>query len=163
MIRVSIQPEMRAWARERGGFEDVGALTDRFPRLPDWEAGDSQPTLKQVERFARAVLIPVGYLFLSSPPEEPLPIPCRTMEGRGVRRPSPDLLDTIYACQERQEWYRDYTLAARTRGDVRGARQPGWATCAPLVDLRDNLMVAEAPNVYVPGAHLLRLPALEPR
>lgn len=65
--------------------------------------------MKQVEAFARAVRVPVGYLFLSEPPEEVIPIPdFRTVAGRAVTRPSPDLLDTIYACQERQSWYRDF-------------------------------------------------------
>src|SRR5262249_31074949 len=31
-----------------------------------------------------------------------------TVGGKGVRRPSPDLLDVIYLCQQRQEWYREY-------------------------------------------------------
>ncbi|EQD25707.1 MAG: hypothetical protein D084_Lepto4C00024G0003 [Leptospirillum sp. Group IV 'UBA BS'] len=52
---------------------------------------------------------PIGYLFLPEPPEESLPVPdFRTMGDVEVRHASPDLLDIIYQCQQRQEWYRDY-------------------------------------------------------
>ena len=108
MLRVSINPELLRWARQRAGLAQKD-LTGKFPKLPDWETGAVQPTLKQVEAFARAVRVPVGYLFLSEPPEEVIPIPdFRTVAGQAVTRPSPDLLDTIYACQERQSWYRDF-------------------------------------------------------
>lgn len=74
------------------------------------------PTLKQLDDFARAVHAPVGYLFLPEPPDEPLPIPdFRTVNGRGVRRVSPDLLDMLYACQERQGWYREFAQTTRQR------------------------------------------------
>lgn len=67
-----------------------------------------------MEGFARRVHVPIGYLFLPEPPEEPLPIPdFRTLDGRAVGRPSPALLDMIYACQERQGWFREYALASR--------------------------------------------------
>lgn len=80
--------------------------------MPEWRRGKKHPTLKQLEDFARAVYLPYGYLLLSSPPEEPLPIPdFRTLAGRRVRRPSPNLLDTIHMCQERQDWYREFALA----------------------------------------------------
>ena len=86
----------------------------KFEKLPEWESGETQPTLKQMEAFARAVHVPVGYLFLSQPPEEPVPIPdFRTFAGQAVTRPSPNLLDTIYSCQERQSWYRDFVRVAR--------------------------------------------------
>ncbi len=111
MTRVAIRPTMLRWACERAGF-DVGALTPRFPQLPAWERGEKQPTFKQLEAFAKATHTPFGYLFLPEPPEEPVPIPdFRTVRDAGVRRPSPDLLDIVYLCQHRQDWYRDFARA----------------------------------------------------
>ena len=112
MIRVPVNPELLRWARERAGVaqEDLAA---KFRKLPEWEGGQTRPTLKQAEAFARALHVPVGYLFLSEPPEEAIPIPdFRTFAGHEVTRPSPNLLDTIYACQERQSWYRDFARVA---------------------------------------------------
>lgn len=107
-IRVDVRPDMLRWAIARAG--DVGAaLREKVPQLNDWIAGDAKPTLKQLEDFARAARVPIGYLFLATPPEEKLPIrDLRTMGSKGVRRPSPDLLDVIHLCQRRQDWYRDY-------------------------------------------------------
>lgn len=114
MTRVAVSPELLRWARERAGVMVADELMGRFPRLPEWEEGTSRPTLKQLEEFARAVHVPIGYLFLPAPPDEPLPIPdFRTHDGRGVRRASPNLIDMLYACQERQGWYREFSLASR--------------------------------------------------
>lgn len=99
-------------------------LEDRFPKLPAWEAGEAKPTLRQLEDFARATHTPVGYFFLPQQPEEHVPIPdFRTVGSGRVHRPSPDLLDTIYLCQQRQEWYRDFARlsAARPLGFVGSA------------------------------------------
>ena len=83
-----------------------------FPKIEDWERGTAQPTLKQLERLAKTLHVPLGFLFLDTPPEEPLPIPdFRTMPQARLSRPSPELLDTIYICQQRQEWYRNYLLS----------------------------------------------------
>jgi Zn-dependent peptidase ImmA (M78 family)/transcriptional regulator with XRE-family HTH domain len=114
MTRAPVRPELIAWARERAGFHNADDLQGRFPQLVAWESGESQPTLKQLDAFAQAVHVPVGYLFLPKPPEEPLPIPdFRTIDGRGVRRASPNLLDMLYACQERQGWYREFAQTTR--------------------------------------------------
>ncbi len=110
-VRVAVKAEMLDWALARSRVELVAAKA-RFPRFSDWRAGRAQPTLKQLEGFARATHTPVGFFFLPEPPDERVPIPdFRTIRDAGVGRPSADLLDTIYICQQRQEWYRDYARA----------------------------------------------------
>lgn len=112
LVRVDVKPELLRWAYERAGFS-AGAPLDQFPHLSAWESGAAKPTIKQLEHFAKAMHVPIGYLFLPKPPVERLPIPdFRTVEGRRVVRPSPNLLETIYVCQQRQEWYRDFARSA---------------------------------------------------
>jgi Zn-dependent peptidase ImmA (M78 family)/transcriptional regulator with XRE-family HTH domain len=114
MNRVLVKPEMLRWALERSG-QSAASLRERLPQLALWESGKASPTLKQLERFAQATHTPIGYLFLQEPPIERVPIPdFRTMGNERLDRPSADLLDTIYLCQQRQEWYRDF---ARTEGE----------------------------------------------
>src|SRR5204863_7863492 len=113
MIRVKIKPELLSWARERARLE-IADLSGRFPKLTAWESGSVKPTLRQVEAFARATHAPVGFLFLDEPPVETIPIPdFRTIRNQPIARPSPDLLDMIYVCQQRQEWYRDFARSQR--------------------------------------------------
>jgi len=115
-MRVEVKPEMIRWACERAGT-DIASLSQRqsLRKLPDWISGEENPTFKQLEDFAKATRTPVGYLFLPDPPKEFVPIPdLRTIGNERIGRPSPDLLETIYICQQRQEWYRDF---ARSMGD----------------------------------------------
>lgn len=112
--RVAVRPELLRWACERAG-RDLDAYAARFPRLTAWARGEASPTLKQLESFAKATYTPIGYLFLKEPPDEHVPIPdFRTVASRHATRPSADLLETIYVCQQRQEWYRDF---ARSMGE----------------------------------------------
>lgn len=125
MSRVTVKPEILRWARERAD-RSVESLRGRFPRYDRWERGEAAPTLKQLEAFAKATYVPVGYLFLPQPPEERIPIPdLRTVANRGIAHASPDLLDTIYLCQQRQAWYRDYarSMGDRTQGFVGSVRR----------------------------------------
>jgi len=107
-MRVEVKPALLRWARDRAGL-DPDELTHRFPRFAEWEREAARPTLKQLEHFANATHTPIGFLFLPEPPIERVPIPdFRTAGNRRIERPSPDLLDTVYLCQQRQEWYRDF-------------------------------------------------------
>ncbi len=110
ILRVTVESRMLRWARERVGrsVEDFG---NRFKKLTQWESGDAKPTLKQLEAYAKATYVPVGYFFLPEPPEERVPIPdLRTVRDEYRSAPSPNMLDTIYLCQQRQAWYREYAL-----------------------------------------------------
>ncbi|MYE67208.1 MAG: ImmA/IrrE family metallo-endopeptidase [Acidimicrobiia bacterium] len=109
-MRVDVRPEMYRWSLDRAGL-DRETAAERFPRLDDWESGDRQPTFKQLEAFAARTYTPIGFFFLAAPPEERLPIPdFRTIGDRPPARPSANLLDSIYQCQQRQDWYHEHAL-----------------------------------------------------
>ena len=110
MSRVAVSQSVIRWARERSG-EHAVTLVRRFPKLDLWERGEEQPTLRQLERLAKATLTPFGYFFLPEPPEDRLPIPqYRTAADEALRSPSPDLLETVQTMQRRQAWMREFLL-----------------------------------------------------
>ena len=109
MARIPVPPALFTWARNRARL-DFAELAGRFPRLAEWESGEVQPTLRQLEGYAQATHAPLGYFFLPAPPREALPIPDFRTMGHDIPRLSADLLDVIYGCQTRQTWYRDEAL-----------------------------------------------------
>ena len=95
------------------GDRPLGLVGHKFEGLSvaQWESGEKQPTLRQLEAFAKRTMTPFGYLFLPSPPDERLPIPdFRTVGDKPIGRPSPNLIDTIQAMQRRQAWMRDLSV-----------------------------------------------------
>jgi Zn-dependent peptidase ImmA (M78 family) len=126
-MRVKVEAAILRWARERAQVP-YDSLLRRFPRLGDWEAGVAMPTLNQLQSFAKATHTPIGFFFLPQPPEERVPIPdFRTGRDALVERPSANLLDAIYDCEQRQEWYRD-----QVRGD--GAAELSFVGSASTSD-----------------------------
>lgn len=105
---VAIEPELIRWAIDRSGLsrDELAA----FP-VENWQNGRQQPTLRKLEKFARKTMVPLGYLFLTEPPVETIPLPdFRTVGDTPIRRPSPNLIDTLHTMQRRQEWMRDYLI-----------------------------------------------------
>ena len=116
-MRVEVKPDLILWACERSGRSiDSLAQQQSFRKLPAWVSGEANPTLRQLENFAKVTYTPFGYFFLPQPPKEFVPIPdLRTIGNEHIGYPSPDLLETMYICQQRQEWYQDF---ARSMGET---------------------------------------------
>lgn len=108
MTAIAASVPVLRWAARRARLQDDD-LTARFPKWPLWLSRDAQPTLKQLEDFARLTHTAFGYFFLPQPPELELPVPdFRTLGDEALAEPSSDLLDTLFLCQQRQDWYRDH-------------------------------------------------------
>lgn len=110
MARINVTSPVLRWAINRSGVprED---LRRRFPKLDEWEAGRADPTMNQLEAFARATSTPFGFLFLQDPPQEALSIPhFRTVGDQAAAHPSPDLLETVQTMERRQAWMRESLL-----------------------------------------------------
>lgn len=112
MTRVPVQPRLLEWAADRAGLPP-DAVRARFSKYDEWITGAVRPTLRQLQDFARATHTAIGCFFLKEPPKLAVPIPdFRTLDGEHPDEPSPDLLDTIYLCQQRQDWYVSYARSA---------------------------------------------------
>ena len=107
--RVNVDPAMLFWALARAARNARPGEPPK-PR-PAWLVSGNAPTLEQLKKLADDTQTPVGYFFLREPPVEEVPIPdFRTAGNQAAGEPSPNLLDTIYLCQNQQEWYRRYAV-----------------------------------------------------
>ena len=108
MTDVHVSTAVLRWAAQRARLRD-DELEKRFRKWRQWLNAEAMPTLKQLEAFAHQTHTPIGYFFLPEPPELVLPIPdFRTFNNESLTEPSSNLLDMLYLCQQRQDWYRDY-------------------------------------------------------
>ena len=103
---LNINNDMLIWAINRAGF-DVNQFVEKNPNVYKWLEGEKDPTVKQLEDFSKKVYLPFGYLFLSEPPKESLPIPYFRSSGQNDKI-SIHVYDTILLLQQRQDWLRDY-------------------------------------------------------
>ncbi len=111
MEKVSVAVPLLRWAAARARLKD-SELEKEFPKWRKWLKGEDSPTLRQLEKLAIKTHTPIGYFFLPTPPQIALPLAdFRTIRDGDLALPSVGLLDTIYLCQRRQEWYRSYAQA----------------------------------------------------
>ena len=163
-LRVEVNPDRLRWARNRARLS-VEQLAQRFAKYPEWEQGTLHPTLKQLEGIAKATHAPFGAFFLSEPWHEEPPIPdFRMLGNRRQMQPTVDLLDTIYLCEQRQDWYRDFARLERleppklprmvgTRGSIEQAsRALGEALRFDVTQRRNTSNWEEALRLFVARA-----------
>lgn len=104
---VNVNANILTWAIARAGYE-LQTFTHKFPKVQLWIEGKKKPTVKQLEEFSKKVHLPFGYLFLTEPPKEHLPIPFFRSTGSKAEKVSINVYDTILLMQQRQDWLRDY-------------------------------------------------------
>lgn len=151
MTTANINPEILTWARERLGLsvsEFATKLSKKETLLLAWENATQPLTFKQAMTFADKAHIPFGYLFLSKPPVEELPLPdLRTVGGDGVKHPSAELLDLIKLMLQRQGWYKDYLKQQLVEvNPIVGRFSNSRDVNAIVADMRLKLGVLEHPN-----------------
>lgn len=90
-----INPQLLTWARHESGFElprVAKRLNVKEEKLESWEAGERQPTLRQVEALARFFHRPLSVFFLPRPPQlQPLAAEYRRLPDVIPGHESPEL------------------------------------------------------------------------
>ena len=78
---MSINPDIITWAREHAGYSPSDVfLTKNFPRIDDWERGQTTPTYPQLEKLADKLKVPVAVFFFPVRPHvEPIQQSFRTL------------------------------------------------------------------------------------
>lgn len=103
---VTIPKGMYLWAIERAGY-NVDEFLKTHPNIVMYIQDEKKPTIKQLERFASSVHVPMAYLLLPSPPVETPPIPM--FRGKaGEDKFDLNVYQTVLDVQGRQEWLSDY-------------------------------------------------------
>lgn len=114
MTDVTISPDVFRWATHRAGIanaELAKRINVKVEKIHDWEAGNDFPTVRQTERLAEALRVPIGYLFLSHPPKMEIPISdFRTLPKKDNLIISIDLQEVIYDAQRKSDWYKEWRI-----------------------------------------------------
>lgn len=151
MSNAKINKAMLTWARERSGYalpEFARKLNVTEQKLSEWEAGEREITFLQAMTFADKANIPFGFLFLSQPPVENLPIPdLRTVDSTQLKRPSTELMDLLKNMLECQDWYRDYARNQLLQPiSVVGSFRIEDGVAAVVADMRQKLDIPPHPK-----------------
>ncbi|MDR0987937.1 MAG: ImmA/IrrE family metallo-endopeptidase [Prevotellaceae bacterium] len=106
--RVQIVGDRYSWAIQRAGLS-VDDYINRHPKttVSKWISGEKQPTIKQLEDFAKSVNVPFGFLFVPTVPKEEIPFPLFRGNAR-IDSFNLNVYDTVVKVVQRQEWLEDY-------------------------------------------------------
>ncbi len=109
--RIKISADRYTWAIQRAGLT-VDDYKKSHPNvaLSNWMGGEKEPTIKQLENFAKSVNVPFGYLFLETTPKETIPFPVFRGEAGSNDHFDLNVYDTVNTVQQRQDWLEDYLI-----------------------------------------------------
>lgn len=109
--RIKIDAERYVWAIQRAGLT-VDDYIERHPKiaLGCWMDGTKEPTIRQLEDFAKSVNVPFGFLFLDTVPEEAVPFPVFRGEAGRYDHFDLNVYDTVNIVQQRQDWLEEYLI-----------------------------------------------------
>ena len=143
---LQLRPDVLRWARERAGLtaEELARKVHlKVERVQAWERS-GRISLSWAERLADATHSPLGFLFLSFPPEERLPITdFRARAGQTPPQVSVDLLDTVHAMQRRSGWLSDELIDTGAEpAQIVGAYRPGASDAESAAAMRSALGLA---------------------
>lgn len=163
-LQIMLEPRVLRWARERARL-DPEQLAQKMKvkpeRVLEWERS-GRISVAQVDRLAFYSRTPLGYLYLTEPLDDQLPIPdFRTKSDTVSPRPSPELLDTVYAMQRRQSWMRQETIMQGGEslsfvGAYNGEIDPCRAVCTLLSALQLEPNWASKELSWLSALNLLR-------
>jgi Zn-dependent peptidase ImmA (M78 family)/DNA-binding XRE family transcriptional regulator len=115
MAKALINGKMITWGRNRSDVtpDALAKKLDDIPteRLLQWEQGEDKPTLAQAQKIANTLHIPLGYLYLDTPPQELTETPdLRTVRNESRADYSPAFIETYQSVLLRQQWFREFRL-----------------------------------------------------
>jgi len=112
MSSVAITGEVFRWARKRAGLSEeklAKSVHAKPDRIHAWETGKEYPNFQQAQKLASALSIPLGYLFLSKPPQITNPVTdFRTLPEKESGNLSPNLQDVLDDALRKRDWYREW-------------------------------------------------------
>jgi len=111
MSEAFISPQVLQWACERAHVSSSILAEKVSKKAPLWMSGEAKPTFLQAQKVSKMLHIPFGYLFLSEPPNESMPLPdLRTVGDVAIGEISVDLREVILDALRKQGWYKDYAV-----------------------------------------------------
>lgn len=148
---LSISKKLLIWAVETSGKE-INEIEGKNIGIDliAWLTGEKSPTIKQLQKFADRTYTSIPLLLLNSPIKETLPIKdFRLLNNQDFDKPKRNLLDTIYDCQLKQDWYRRYCISEEfPKLDIVDSCKPSQNIHDVVHKLRNYLSLGEHPIDY---------------
>ena len=136
MVRVSINPTVLKWARERAGYGLDAAVPGLSPKkIAAWESGEQKPTLVELKKLAEKYHRSPFFFALPAPPDEPqtpdFRAPKKTSSPE-ARKKDPALRAFVFMVEARCEWAAEFR---REQGET-----------PPAADFVGSVKIDESPE-----------------